>query len=385
MRKTGSVITLFMFVFVISFTTGCWNYREIENLAIVTGMAIDKGKNSKYHITMEIASTESQGKNSTMNSKIVEEEGETIFDTLRNIIKVAGKRLYFSHIKVVILSQDVARENTEEVLDWFNRDAESMSTISLVVSSEKTAKELLTQQSITSPIRSMEMDTMLRNQKSLSKAPNIKLHDFINRFAGEGISGILPRIGITEIEGKKTSEIGGAAIFKRDKFADFLDDEETKYLLFILNEIRGGVITNRHVPGSKESNISLEIFKNTTKIETSYSKGQPRVRILVNVEVALAEQGTPKNYATSKGMEFVRESTSTMMEDKINSLVKKVQEQYGSDIFGFGKKFENDNPKLWDKIKGNWEEEFRKIEVSSKVNIDIRNTGVAIRPIKAGD
>ncbi len=38
---------------------GCWNYREIDTLAIVAGMAIDKDMvTNKYIVTTEIITTQ---------------------------------------------------------------------------------------------------------------------------------------------------------------------------------------------------------------------------------------------------------------------------------------------------------------------------------------
>ena len=38
---------------------GCWNYKEIDNLAIVAGMAIDKDiKTSNYIVTAKIITTQ---------------------------------------------------------------------------------------------------------------------------------------------------------------------------------------------------------------------------------------------------------------------------------------------------------------------------------------
>ena len=33
--------------------TGCWDQRELSTITIVTGMAIDKGKNGNFKLTIE--------------------------------------------------------------------------------------------------------------------------------------------------------------------------------------------------------------------------------------------------------------------------------------------------------------------------------------------
>ena len=53
------------------FLTGCWDQRELSTITIVTGMAIDKGKNGKYKLTVEgINATELYDQTATGNSPL---------------------------------------------------------------------------------------------------------------------------------------------------------------------------------------------------------------------------------------------------------------------------------------------------------------------------
>jgi spore germination protein KC len=98
------------------FISGCWNYREVEKLAIVAGVAIDKGENNPYKITFEILQV-SGGKEAKTVSKIISMEGRTIFDAVRNAISLSGKKLYWSHTKIVVISKDIARNGILRVVD----------------------------------------------------------------------------------------------------------------------------------------------------------------------------------------------------------------------------------------------------------------------------
>ncbi|MED4037422.1 MULTISPECIES: hypothetical protein [Niallia] len=40
-------------LFLIIFLSGCWNRRELGEVSIVTGMAVDKGESFKYKLTIE--------------------------------------------------------------------------------------------------------------------------------------------------------------------------------------------------------------------------------------------------------------------------------------------------------------------------------------------
>jgi spore germination protein KC len=34
--------------------SGCWNYREVDQLLVVAGVALDKGKTERYAVTVEV-------------------------------------------------------------------------------------------------------------------------------------------------------------------------------------------------------------------------------------------------------------------------------------------------------------------------------------------
>ncbi|MDP4091707.1 MAG: Ger(x)C family spore germination protein, partial [Bacillota bacterium] len=91
------LLSLLVFLNLISMTA-CWNYREIDKLAIVTGVAIDKGDDQKFKLTVEVIDFTGE-KNTKAVSRTMTMEGKTIFDAARNAISISGKRLYWSHMK----------------------------------------------------------------------------------------------------------------------------------------------------------------------------------------------------------------------------------------------------------------------------------------------
>lgn len=385
MKLKKLVLLLAEIFLILASTTGCWNYREIDKLAIVTGMAIDKGKSNNYLITIEIVNIESGGKEAKTTSKKLEMEGETIFDGVRNIIKISGKRLYFSHTKIVIISKEIAKEGLVPVLDWFNRDAESRHSIHILVSKEKTAAELLSPQSTTNEIRSFEIENMIMAQKSIAKAPNIIISQLIDNLSGEGISATLPVIGITMNQGEKIPELSGTAVFKKGKFVGFLDEKETKDLLFITDEVKRGLIIEKETKNNKKANITFEIFKSKTKIKPVYKNGEFTMDILIKPQVTIAEQGTTKDYVDEKEMKLIKNDTEKKMGMDIEKLVKKVQEEYGADIFGFGRSIFHNKKKIWKRVRENWGEEFKNVNIKVKVELDIKNSALSRKPIKVGD
>ncbi len=384
--KISKILFLLIQLLLIMFiAAGCWNYREINRLSIVAGLAIDKAKNNKYLFSVEIVNVKTGGTEPNISSEKVSVEGETWFDAARNVIRVSGKRLYFSHTKIVILSKDIAEEGLVQIIDWLNRDAETRLTIKFLVSKEKTAKEVLALPSTTSEIHSFEIDDMLTAQTSVPKFPNVMLRELLNNLAGKGISATLPTIKIATYAGKKKAELGGTAIFKRDKLVGFLNEEETQGMLFVTNKIKSGLIVSKNLLGDKRTNLAFEIFKTNTKIKPEYSNGKLLMNIHIATSVSIGEQGTTKNYIDENGRKLAATVTEQKMEKDFKKLIKRVQEDYDADIFGFGKTVMREIPKVWRKMEKNWNEEFKKIDVNIDVELDVKNSGISKKSIKVGD
>lgn len=367
--------------------SGCWNYREINKLAVVSGAAIDKSSDGKqYLMTAEIIDLRGGAKETKIQSKRIEMEGKTLFDAARNIIKVSGKKLYWGHADVFVISEDVAREGILPVIDYIMRSTERRLTINILVSKEKTAKELLAQQSITTEIRAFEMDEMINSEKrSLSKVPAVDVRDFVNDLTGEGVSATLPTVGITNSDGVPTSELAGTAVFDRDKLVGFLNEEETKYLLFVKNKIKGGGIPLTGNSGDLQDGVALEIVKNKTKASPVYLNKNLTMNIDINTEVTLTELGFSHSPIDKKGREKIDRKAEETVKYNIENVIRKVQTDFAVDVFGFGNIVQREMPSVWKSIEVNWNEIFRALPVNVNVKMDIKNAGLLSKSIEVGD
>lgn len=360
---------------------GCWNYREMEKLSIVTGFAIDKStQGHKYHMTFEFLDLSGQ----QVGSKLLETEGDTVFDAVRNAIGKSQKKLLFSECKVVVISKDLASEGITPLLDFISRDTEPRLTITPIISEEKTAAEILQQKPVTDQLICLEIDQMLaQNSSSLSEAPRVKLYQVNNMLGGEGTSLILPAIKVTKEQTATTLELAGTVFFKKDKLTGFLDRDQSKFLLFIKDQIHGGVLLTN--PDSGNGKITLEILGNQTKITPVIKNNLLSIKIDIKMVCALGEDQTSKNYSTVDGIKKVEKSAEKALETGVLDLIKSAQTQHGSDIFGFGNLVYQNDPQWWEQAKPNWDQTFRTLNVSVAADVKINNTAVVKSKVEVGD
>lgn len=108
-------ILLIIMVFLLS---GCYDYNELTDLAIVSSMIIDY-KDNKYVVDIEVLETK---QNAPKTSFFLEAKGNSFEEALTNIYAKTPKHIYFNHIFAVILSKSIAEDKLEKIYDYFTID-----------------------------------------------------------------------------------------------------------------------------------------------------------------------------------------------------------------------------------------------------------------------
>ena len=115
--------------------SGCWSYRSLSDISIVTGLGVDKDPaTGDYKISAEVVDLTKSIKEGGPGAKLVEARGKTIFGAVRDAKRKLLNRLYFGNVQVVVLSEEVARDvGIRNVADWLLHDAEIRETLNMLV------------------------------------------------------------------------------------------------------------------------------------------------------------------------------------------------------------------------------------------------------------
>jgi len=381
-RKTTALTVLVMTLFTFS---GCWDYREIDKLPVVVGMAIDINDEGKHVVTAELVDIAESGHESAMvKPRIIRTEGDTLFDALRNAIAFEKGRIYTGHLELVILGRSALESRLVEVLDFLIRDVEARMSIWLLASQEDTAAELLETNTITGKVRTFEISQMIEAQKDLAKSFEMNINEFMNQMQCRGCSSVIPSMKLHNTAGTETQALSGTAILKNNRLSGFIDGEETKYFCLITDRVKGGILVIDSEPGKQRKDTALEILENKTKIKPKLSDGKISIEVEIKTKVALGEHGSTK-HKYSEGIEVHKKQAEDLIRDNASALVKKMQTEFDADIFGFGHSIHMDYPELWRKIEDNWDEYFKTLEVVIKPAVEITESGLLQESITKGD
>ena len=179
MKKIMILIILFLL-------SGCWNYRELNNCAIVTGIAVDYSENNYIVSLLFSNSTKDNSKVS-----ILTEKGNSISEAIKKIGLEVPKEIYLSHLSYVIISDKIAKENITPVLDFLLREPESNQNFNLVISKDYDAKEILSVITSLSDYPSQNINSIIKiSEKEQARIIDSDFNIFVSTLLKPGINTI---------------------------------------------------------------------------------------------------------------------------------------------------------------------------------------------------
>ncbi|HHY27265.1 MAG TPA: Ger(x)C family spore germination protein [Desulfitobacterium dehalogenans] len=379
-RKHSLFVLLLCIILVLSMT-GCWNQRELNTLAIVMGLGIDKTEESnQLLVTAQVANPkELQSSPARSNAQAfwnIQNTGNTLFSILRDFTHISNRKLYFPHIQVLILGQDYAKEGIQEELDFFIRDHETRLNIWLVVS-ESNARDVLDIEPVIDRIPAINISKLLDEQDPNSQTSTNQLNDFVTALINQTTAPTAPLVEIVGKGDKKTLQVKGTAVFKGDKLIGELNKYETRGLLWVKDEVKSGIIDVECPEG--DGKVSIELIDSKTKVSAEIRDNQVVMKIYIREKGALASQYCVQNLRTKEKVEAIERNTAAAIQDEVLTAFRKAQE-LNADIFGFGEVVRKEHLKEWKDMKERWDEVFSEIIVEVTVDASIERSGRAHYP-----
>ena len=361
--------------------TGCWNYREIEGLNIVCGIAVDKGEQKRYHITFETLDLTNSSPEKSMKGKVVEAEGDTISDAVKNASRTTDKELYFSDCKIAVFSREIAENGIDSVLDWFNRDPGPRFTAQMLYSEDKTAGEVLKAEEKTGKMISFQIADSLQSLVDTGKIFQAPLYQVDNILHGEGKDLAMPCIHTEKKGDEESVQISGSAVFRKDRYMGKLNADDTGNCVFLTGRLQNGVLLVGEKPDDR--NISLLVRSSSADIKPQLKAGKLSVQICLKTKCMFDEENGKGDQLKRLGIDGIERFASNTLQARGEEAVRKVQEQLGCDIFGFGRKIYETDPKQWEKLKADWPAHFRSLSVAVSADVNIESNGFSY-PKEAG-
>ena len=389
MKKLILIIT----TLIISVTlTGCGGYEELNNLSIVTAVAFDKTDDG-YELSFLIANSpkaQTSSKEGEAKTTVYTGKGKTIAEASKDIEQIVPKQVYLGHINVVVISEDIAKDGFLKIADWLLRNPQTRKKFYLLQAKNEKAKNIL---KIVSPLESFPSQSIATliesNSETKSIATSITYSNFISQILEKGYDPVLPSITINgsvkEGSNEKNLEttepesylvLGPLAIYKGDKLKGFSTKEES----WAINVLKGD---------SKEINYNVKYQNENISIETSSLKSTIKIIDEKNIEITISGVGDIYNINNKidiqdyKEINKIEKAWSSSLKKDLTKVIKKVQNKWQADIFGFGNLIYKNNPNTWEKLEKNWNSKyFPHLNIKVKTDLKIDATGSLLNTIK---
>jgi spore germination protein KC len=396
---------LVLIVFCLYQLTGCWSRKEINRLSIIAAGAIDQANDPDQCLfTVEIVNpaTIENANNSSGETKMpsftVSSAGFTLADAERHLYKQISRPLFWQHMRVLIISEAIARHKIAAIIDYLDRITAWRRKTLLLVTPDRAGKIIATSAPVEKisgqAIYNLALETIKHSE---SYYPS-DINDFLIALSTPGLEAVLARLTLTTpkpapsggqrqtaivTQAAQNFKVSGSAAFKADKMIGWLDATETQGLLWVQGKAQNLSLILKF-PGSRGQQHLLTVInqRNNCKIKPEYHAGKLSINLEIEAEGRTSGVSfTNRDFTQPAIIEALDSQYAAAIRRVLRIALAKAQKQYYTDIFGFGLAISRKYPRLWSKVKPNWDQEFPRLKVALKVTAHIRRIGLTSKPI----
>lgn len=415
--KNFLIIILTLSIFLL---TGCYNKKELDNLAYVIALGADVGSGDELNITYQIAVpvkiSSDSGKTGEENYITHTVTANSLYTGNSKVNSLTSKEVNLSHVKLIVYSEELAKQDLSGHINSLvsNIAIRPKTTVALCKGKAEDFLKNITPNLEASPARYYEL--LFESQKYTDDTIASELINFYSTASSLDQATTLMILSnqsgddekssktkneeniksdqqIAEISNKsnqtgKTSASGGAeeksedkknksetkflgiAAFNGGKFVGTIPEELVASHLILTSSLKNGNIT---VDDVKEKDKLASIYLRQEKkcnFEVNLENNTPEISIEIELIAKLQSSNSTTDYLTKENKNALKEKIKEKLENQINEYIKTTQ-GFNSDIAGIGK-YVKTKYLTWEEFeKSNWHENYKNAKINVEVTIDL--------------
>ena len=327
-----SVCLIFVLCLCISLC-GCAKNSEISDSStsyLVSALGFSQ-ENGKLNILVETMVVNSEDPLAEKKRAILKGEGKNVNEALNNAQKTASRPLELSHSGAIIISENIDEKYLDNICDFCYSNKEL--TLSVLFVATENAETLLKTEPASTIAIGYEIISLIQQRTALDGTEYQNRFYEIESLRQKPINVIyLPLLDVSE----DTFSANGVRVYKNDKYTFDLTNEQ----FFTLS-----VATDNQSKG--KAVLNNKVFE----IKDCYSKIVPKSTTEAQIKIDLKTNNS----------EYKKEIKSKILE------LFEFSKSENTDIFGIGNSYYNKNKKAWKKIKDNYYEIYKNLELTVKI------------------
>ena len=371
---------------------GLNNYRELNELAIVSSISIDKNEDKTYTLTAQIINTKKADtgtKSGSMSSEVTvyTKVSDSIQEGLRLIINESPKKLYIAHMDAIIISEEVAKENVTECIDFFIRDNEtSIAEKIFIAKGTNRAEDIL---KLITPIENNSAKNLVKSLEANIKYEGTVIESSLiaitEALIDENKEILITACEITGdvkyAENKSNLEnsdskakllLANIAYFKNSKFLGYLDSNDAKMLNLLNDEIKNTIIFF-YIDNKK---ISFESKQIKCNLDIKFENDVIVLHIDIKNNIVITEKNPTILADTKQDIKILEEKASIYVKEQVEKFIDNMKYKYKTDLLDIRSKLYKTDIESYNKIHNEFYDKYlQSIKYNIKVSSNLETEG----------
>lgn len=327
--------------------TGCYDYNELNEIAIISGVGIDK-LNNEYVVTYEVVNTEASKESSNDIKKYnVKGNGASLSEAFNNVNETLAKKAYFEQIKVMVITKNV---NILDISDYLFRNEKINTNFYLVLCND--IDEIFNFTSVNEPNNSIAIYNLLKQNDyaNITNLFDLKINTLI-----EGYDISLPLITLDNELSLKT--IG---IYNNNKFIRYLNDNEYRIYKYLNN--KKDILIN-------SNDNSIEIYNS----KLNYTLENNSITLKYEAKAKINSLNKSYDLRDINSYNELSNEFTAVTENEITNFIKQLQID-NSDILNILNKYKLKYPDS--------SITFKDLTINYDINVKVNKAGTAFKEVK---
>ncbi len=383
-------VSLVCLAICLALLSGCWDRKELDEMALVTGLGVDLTENGMVNLTMQISKPDVEsggsgggglgdssegggGGGKGSNFLVTQKAANGINQSLREFFNIYSRQVFLEHKQVIVFGREMAEHGLIEWFDFFARDNETRLDVLMFVA-DGTAHEVL---SLTPPIEKLPSEHLVRleaNQRLTSEGYTTDLLTVMQEMLCKSQATAIGYVTIVDDSGTTSISLAGLAVLKRGRMVGVMDEKETFGYRLLKNEVTDGLIPVYTPHGA----AFLEVESSKTKIKITFDGDIPHANVKIIQHVSLSELRGHTTLSLQELNNVIIEHAKAVVVDFVASSFWKAKE-LNADIFSFAHSIYTHNFKKWKEIQHRWDELFPQMTMDIEVDLRMDTVGRIVR------
>lgn len=361
-------------------TGGCWDWRIVDELAIIFGIAVDVPKEGDlFQLTFVYPIFAQEAEEDKVTTTI---RGYSLQQALINLQHQSEQRPVLGRVNVFIFSEEAAQSgHMHQILRQYDQIRDNNPNAYICVARGSTAQEVLNLELPQQPRVAVFLGNMFMDNNIEGRLPAIFATTYWTQYHTAGVSPVVPVIELIGPEDEKNGiRLEGLAVIDaKGVMKGYLSDTETiMYMLLTGNIQRGQLYTQVDVQDEEKKNVTAFIQDSSVKVKSKII--DDRVVLQLQAEIDLDGVSIDLNEGTVLQAGVVRDLEKALARDiqgNMRRVLRKTQ-NWEADIIGLGQ-FARSQQAPWFKGK-DWEKEFGNSDIQVEVKVRVKRMGTLIDP-----